>query len=48
MNATTVMWEMRIVAEQMFRSVKHPELMAEVYRGIKFIDGRQGKTEVAA
>lgn len=47
-NATAVIWKMLMVAEQTFRCVKHPELMAEVYRGMKFIDWRQEKTEVAA
>ena len=47
-NATTILWKMLMVAEKIFRRVKHPELMAEVYRGMKFMDGRQEKTEVAA
>ncbi|MDH3771214.1 MAG: IS256 family transposase [Nitrospirota bacterium] len=47
-NATAILWKMLMVAEQTFRRVKHPELMAEVYGGVKFIDGRQEKTEVAA
>ena len=33
-----------MVAEQSFRRVKHPELMAEVYRGVEFVDGKQSKT----
>lgn len=47
-NATAVIWKMLMVAEQTFRRVKHPELMTEVYRGVKCIDGRQNKNEVAA
>jgi len=47
-NATAVIWKMLMVAEQTFRRVKHPELMTGVYRGMKCIDGRQEKTEVAA
>lgn len=47
-NATAVIWKLLMVAEQSFRRVKHPELMAEVYRGVKFVDGKQSKTEVAA
>ena len=35
-NATAVIWKMRIVAEQAFRRVKHPELMPLVSREIKF------------
>ncbi|MDH4195051.1 MAG: hypothetical protein OEW33_07385 [Nitrospirota bacterium] len=46
-NATAV-WKMLRVAEQTFRRVKHPELMAEVYRGVKCVDGEHDKTEVAA
>lgn len=37
-----------MVAEQSFRRVKHPELMAEVYRGVKFVDRKPPKTEEAA
>jgi putative transposase len=47
-NATAVIWKMLMVAEQTFRRLKHPELMADVYRGMKCRDGRQEKTEVAA
>ena len=47
-NATAVIWKLLMVAEQSFRRVKHPELMAEVYRGVEFVDGKQSKTEVAA
>ena len=47
-HATAVIWKMLMVAEQTFRRLKHPELMAEGYRGMKCRDGRQEKTEVAA
>jgi len=47
-NATAVIWKMLLVAEHAFRRVKHPELMPLVYRGIRFEDGRQVQTEVAA
>lgn len=47
-NATAVIWKMLMVAEQTFHCVKHPELMEEVYQGVKFIDGKQEKTGVAA
>ena len=47
-NATAVIWKMLLVAEQAFRRVKHPELMPLVYRGVRFVDGRQVQTEVAA
>lgn len=47
-NATAILWKMLEVAEQNFCPMKHPELVAEVCRGVKFIDGGQEKTEVAA
>ena len=47
-NATAVIWKMLLVAERAFRRVKHPELMREVYRGRKFVDGVEEKTRVAA
>jgi transposase-like protein len=47
-NATAVIWKMLVVAEQVFRRVKHPELMPLVYQGVRFADGKQVQTEVAA
>ena len=47
-NATAVIWKMLLVAERAFRRVKHPELMLEVYRGARFVDGVEEKTRVAA
>lgn len=47
-NATAVIWKMLLVAERAFRRVKRPELMLEVYRGRKFVDGIEEKTRVAA
>lgn len=47
-NATAVLWKMLLVAERTFRRVKHPALMAEVYRGVKFVDGIQENMKVAA
>ncbi len=37
-----------LVAERAFRRVRHPELMPKVSRGIKFVDGVEEKTRVAA
>ncbi len=34
------------MAEETFTRVKHPELMADLYRARRFMDGRK-KTEVA-
>jgi len=39
---------MLLVAERVFRRAKHPELMSEVYRGRKSVDGVQKKARVAA
>lgn len=47
-HATAVIWKMLMVAQQTFRRVKHPELMVEVYRGKKFLEGKQPTTAVAA
>ena len=47
-NVMAVIWKMLRVAEQTFRRMKHPELMIEVYRGVKCVDGKQDKTEVPA
>jgi len=43
-----VVWTMLWVAEQVFRLVKQPELAPDVYRGTKFMDGVEVKTEAAA
>lgn len=47
-NATAVIWKMLLIAEQAFRRVKHPELMAAVYRGVTFVDGIEVNREAAA
>jgi len=38
-NATAVVWKMLLVAENRFRKLNAPELTAEVWRGVKFVDG---------
>ena len=47
-NATAVIWKMLLVAEKAFRSVKHPELMKGLYKGVQYIDGIEVKTKAAA
>jgi len=38
-NAQAVIWKMLLVAEQRFRRLKAPELMTDVYRGAKYVNG---------
>jgi putative transposase len=38
-NAIAVIWKMMLVAEQRFRKLDAPELLKEVYEGVKFVDG---------
>jgi putative transposase len=47
-NATAVIWKMLMVAQRAFRSVKHPELMNGVHKGVPYIDGIEVKTKAAA
>ena len=47
-NAIAVVWKMLLVAESRFRKLNAPELMAEVYRGVKFRDGVRVREEVEA
>jgi hypothetical protein len=35
-NATAVFWKMLLVAERKFRRLNAPELVKEVYRGVRF------------
>ena len=44
-NATAVMWKMLMIAEQRFRRLNAPELVREVYLGVKFVDGRRVNAE---
>jgi len=38
-NAQAVIWKMLLVAEKRFRRLKAPELMKDVYRGDKYVNG---------
>jgi len=38
-NATALIWRVLLVAEQSFRRLDHPELLAEVAEGANYVDG---------
>jgi hypothetical protein len=38
-NATAVIWKTLLVAEQSFRKLDAPELLAEVAEGATYVDG---------
>ena len=38
-NALAVIWKMMLVAERRFRRLHAPELMRDVYLGVKYVDG---------
>ncbi len=39
-NATTLIWKVLQVAESQFRRLDAPDLLAEVYAGRRFVDGK--------
>ena len=42
-NATAVIWKTLCVAEQSFRRLNAPELLAEVAEGATYVDGERAK-----
>lgn len=38
-NATAVIWKLLLIAESRFRRLNAPELLAEVWQGVRFVDG---------
>ncbi|MBI2555190.1 MAG: IS256 family transposase [Candidatus Rokubacteria bacterium] len=40
-NATALIWKVLMVAQSRFRRLDAPELLAEVYHGISYVDGRR-------
>ncbi len=44
-NATTLIWKVLQVAESRFRRLDAPELLAEVYAGRRFVDGKPAAEE---
>ncbi len=44
-NATAVIWKMLLVAERKFRRLNAPELVKEVYLGVRFANGERRKEE---
>jgi transposase-like protein len=50
-NASALIWKVLMVAEKSFRCLDHPELLAEVAEGAKYVDGvrvTRSKKEAAA
>lgn len=47
-NATAVIWKTLLVAEQSFRKLNAPELLAEVAEGATYVDGVRVKEKVPA
>jgi transposase-like protein len=49
-NALAVIWKMMLVAERRFRSLRAPELLKDVYRGLKYVNGVRttGRSEEVA
>jgi transposase-like protein len=45
-NATTVIWKMLMIAERRFRRLRSPELVRDVYLGVKYEDGERVDHEV--
>jgi putative transposase len=45
-NATAVIWKMLLVAEKKFRRLNSPELVKEVYLGVRFANGERRKEEI--
>lgn len=43
-SATALVWKMLMVAERRFRRLNAPELLKEVYEGVKFADGMRADT----
>jgi transposase-like protein len=44
-NATALIWRVLLVAESRFRRLDAPELLAEVYQGVTYVDGLRVSTE---
>ena len=38
-NATAVIWKLLLIAERRFRRLNAPELLAEVWQEVQFVDG---------
>jgi len=45
-NATAVIFKMLLIAEKRFRRLNAPELLQEVYLGVKFVNGLPEKQEI--
>jgi putative transposase len=40
-NATALIWKVLMVAQKLFRKLNAPHLLAEVYAGVKYLDGKK-------
>jgi transposase-like protein len=40
-NATALIWKVLMVAEKRFRKLNAPHLLAEVYAGVRYVDGKR-------
>lgn len=40
-NATALIWKVLKVAQKLFRKLNAPHLLAEVYAGVKYLDGKK-------
>jgi hypothetical protein len=45
-DATTVIWKMLMIAERRFRRLRSPELVRDVYLGVKYEDGERVDSDV--
>jgi transposase-like protein len=43
-NATAMLWKLLLVAEQHFRKLNAPELLAKVAAGVRYVDGRPARS----
>jgi putative transposase len=44
-NATAVIWKMLLLTERKFRRLNAPELVKEVYLGVRFANGERRKED---
>ena len=40
-NAECLIWKVLMVAEKRFRKISAPELLVDVYNGVKYVDGKR-------
>lgn len=47
-HATTVLWKLLLLAERRFHRLNSPELLRDVFAGVKYVDGVRARSEEAA